>query len=153
MDHPLRAAEPFLLVGLLANYDKFETQNQYKERLADFCEDEPVEKVVQSIGWTCKLLQDHYVAICDDSPAIWSIGNTLSYVGLGALTRTKPAAPVLSEDEQRILFAEQCVFMPYDYLGISANAYRKDQGLRLPPYSPCTTTHSRTSGSQVFSVD
>lgn len=110
MDHPLRASEPFLLVGLLANYDKFETQNQYRERLGDYCEDEPIEKVVQSIGWTCKLLQDHYVSIFDDSPAVWSIGNTLSYVGLGALTRTKPSAPVLSEDEQRTLFAAQCVF-------------------------------------------
>jgi hypothetical protein len=107
MDHPLRASEPFLLVGLLANYDKFETQNQYRVRLADYVDDNGMEKVIESIGWTCKLLQDRYIAILDDSPAVWSIGGTLSYVGLGALARTKAPAPVLSEDEQRTLFSEQ----------------------------------------------
>lgn len=107
MDHPLRASEPFLLVGLLANYDKFETHNQYRVRLADYVDENAMQKVVESIGWTCKLLQDHYIAILDDTPAAWSIGGTLSYVGLGALARTKPAAPVLSEEEQRKLFAEQ----------------------------------------------
>ncbi|GAB7329524.1 hypothetical protein MBLNU13_g01293t2 [Cladosporium sp. NU13] len=107
MDHPLQASEPFLLVGLLANYDKFETQNQYKVRLAEYLDGAGMEKVIESIGWTCKLLQDLYVGIMDDSPAVWSIGGTLSYVGLGALARTKAPAPVLSEDEQRTLFAEQ----------------------------------------------
>lgn len=107
MDHPLRASEPFLLVGLLANYDKFETHNQYRVRLADYVDENAMQKVVESIGWTCKLLQDHYIAILDDTPVAWSLGGTLSYVGLGALTRTKPAAPVLSEEEQRELFAEQ----------------------------------------------
>lgn len=107
MDHPLRASEPFLLVGLLANYDKFETQNQYRVRLADYVDENGMEKVIESIGWTCKLLQERYVAVLDDSPAVWSIGGTLSYVGLGALARTKAPAPALSEDEQRTLFGEQ----------------------------------------------
>jgi hypothetical protein len=107
MDHPLRASEPFLLIGLLANYDKFETQNQYRVRLADYLNESAMQKVVESVGWTCRLLQERYIAILDDTPAVWSIGGTLSYVGLGALARTKPAAPVLSEDEQRTLFGEQ----------------------------------------------
>lgn len=107
MDHPLRALEPFLLIGLLANYDKFETHNQYRMRLADYVNEDAMQKVVESIGWTCKLLQDRYVAILDDTPAVWSLGGTLSYVGLGALSRTKPAPPVLGEDEQRTLFGEQ----------------------------------------------
>ena len=107
MNHPLKASEPFLLVGLLANYDKFETHNQYKVRLADYLDAAGMEKVIESIGWTCRLLQECYVAILDDSPAVWSIGGTLSYVGLGALARTKAPAPVLSEDDQRTLFADQ----------------------------------------------
>jgi hypothetical protein len=107
MDHPLRASEPFLLVGLLANYNKFETQNQYRVRLGDYVEKNGMEKVIDSIGWTCKLLQDRYIAVLDDTRAVWSIGGTLSYVGLGALARTKASAPVLSEDEQRTLFGEQ----------------------------------------------
>lgn len=109
MDHPLRASEPFLLVGLLANYDKFETHNQYRVRLADYVNEDAMQKVIESIGWTCKLLQDRYLAILDDTPTAWSIGGTLSYVGLGALTRSRPAAPTLSEDEQRVLFGEQYV--------------------------------------------
>lgn len=114
MDHPLRAAEPFLLVGLLANYDKFETHNQYRVRLADYVNEDAMQKVVESVGWTCKLLQERYIAVQDDTPAAWSIGNTLSYVGLGALARSRPATPILSEDEQRSLFAEQYVTL---YLG------------------------------------
>lgn len=109
MDHPLRAAEPFLLVGLLANYDKFETHNQYRVRLADYVNEDAMQKVVESIGWTCKLLQERYIAIQDDTPAAWSIGNTLSYVGLGALAKSRPTTPSLTEDEQRTLFAEQYV--------------------------------------------
>jgi hypothetical protein len=115
MNHPLRASEPFLLVGLLANYDKFETHNQYKVRLADYLDDAGMEKVIESVGWTCKLLQELYVGIMDDSPAVWSIGGTLSYVGLGALARTKAPAPVLSEDEQRTLFAEQYTSLSLEY--------------------------------------
>lgn len=107
MNHPLKASEPFLLVGLLANYDKFETHNQYKVRLADYLDAAGMERVIESIGWTCRLLQECYVAILDDTPAVWSIGGTLSYVGLGALARTKASAPVLSEDDQRTLFADQ----------------------------------------------
>lgn len=107
MDHPLRASEPFLLVGLLANYDKFETHNQYRTRLADFIDEGTMQKIIEAVGWTCKLLRDRYISVLDDTPTAWSIGGTLSYVGLGALTKTKPAAPVLSEDEQRTLFGEQ----------------------------------------------
>jgi hypothetical protein len=107
MDHPLRASEPFLLLGLLANYDKFETHNQYRVRLADYLDDNGMKKVIESVGWTCKLLRERYVGILDDGPAVWSIGGTLSYVGLGALSRTKAPSPVLTEDEQRTLFGEQ----------------------------------------------
>lgn len=138
MDHPLRAAEPFLLVGLLANYDKFETHNQYRVRLADYVNEDAMQKVVESIGWTCKLLQERYVSIQDDTPAAWSIGNTLSYVGLGALTRSRPATPILSEDEQRSLFAEQYATL---------HSEKKEQLLTLPvdlAIKPLPCSHSMT---------
>jgi len=35
------------------------------------------------------------------------MAGTLSYVGLGALAGAKPAQPVLTEDQQKDLFAEQ----------------------------------------------
>lgn len=65
-------------------------------------------KVVQSVGWTTTVLRERYVAIQDDTPAGWSLGGTLSYVGLRSLTGVKkPAALVLTEDQQKELFAEQ----------------------------------------------
>lgn len=108
LESPLQASEPFLLTGLLANYNKFESHNQYRVRLADFVNEETMTKVVQSIGWTTTVLRERYIAIQDDTPAGWSIGGTLSYVGLGSLAGAKkPAALVLTEDQQKELFAEQ----------------------------------------------
>lgn len=107
LDSPLQASEPFLLTGLLANYNKFEVHNQYRVRFSDFVNDETMIKVVESVAWTCTLLRSRYVAIQDDTPVGWSVAGTLSYVGLGALAGAKPAAPVLTEEQQREMFAEQ----------------------------------------------
>lgn len=107
LDSPLRAAEPFLLTGLLSNYNKFEAANQYWTRFADFVNNEAMKATVESVGWTSTLLQQRYVAIQDDTPAAWSIGGTLSYVGLGSLTGAKAAPPALTEEQQRELFLEQ----------------------------------------------
>lgn len=107
LDNPLRAAEPFLLAGLLSNYNKFEAANQYWTRFADFVNDEAMRSTVESVGWTSMLLRERYVAIQDDTPAAWSLGGTLSYVGLGSLTRAKPAPVALTEEQQREGFLEQ----------------------------------------------
>lgn len=107
LDNPLRASEPFLLTGLLANYNKFEVHNQYRVRFSDFVHDETMKDVVESVAWVCTLLRSRYVAIYDDTPVGWSVAGTLSYVGLGALAGAQPAAPVLTEEQQRELFAEQ----------------------------------------------
>ena len=109
LENPLRAAEPLLLTGLLANYNKFEIHNQYRVRFSDFVNDETMKSIVESVSWTCNLLRERYVAIQDDKPVGWSISGTLSYVGLGALARAKPAPPVLTEEQQRELFLEQYV--------------------------------------------
>ena len=109
LENPLRASEPFLLTGLLANYNKFEAHNQYRVRFSDFVNDETIQNMIESVGWTCTLLRELYIAIQDDTPATWSIGGTLTYVGLGSLAGAKPAAPVLTEEQQRELFQEQCV--------------------------------------------
>lgn len=77
-------------------------------RLADFVNEETMTKVVESIAWTTTVLRERYIAIQDDTPAGWSIGGTLSYVGLGSLAGAKkPTALVLTEDQQKELFAEQ----------------------------------------------
>lgn len=103
----MRAAEPFLLTGLLSNYNKFEAANQYWTRFADFVNNEAMRATVEAVGWTSLLLRELYVVIQDDTPAVWSIGGTLSYVGLGALAGAKPAQQSLTEDQQRELFLEQ----------------------------------------------
>lgn len=107
LDNPLTASEPFLLTGLLANYNKFEVHNQYRIRFSDFVNEETMIRVVQSIAWTTTILRERYVTILDDTPAGWSIGGTLSYVGLGALAGAKPAAPTLTEEQQKELFSQQ----------------------------------------------
>lgn len=109
LESPLQAAEPFLLTGLLANYNKFEVHNQYRVRFADFVNEEAMSRVIEAIGWTCTILRERFVAILDDTPAGWSLTAPLSYVGLGVLARSKTAAASLTEEQQRDLFAEQYV--------------------------------------------
>nr|POE54160.1 upf0588 membrane protein [Quercus suber] len=89
----MKASEPFLLTGLLANYNKFETHNQYRVRFADFVNEEAMSRVVEAIGWTCTVLREKYVAIHDDTPTGWKLTAPLSYVGLGALTKTNGSRP------------------------------------------------------------
>ena len=107
LDNPLQASEPLLLAGLLANYNKFEVHNPYRVRFADFVNDDTMKRVIDSETFTCTLLRSHYIVIQDDTPTGWSVSGTLSYVGLGALAGAKPALPVLTEEQQRDLFAEQ----------------------------------------------
>ncbi|GAB7349143.1 hypothetical protein MBLNU459_g8085t1 [Dothideomycetes sp. NU459] len=107
LEGPLDATQPFLLAGLLANYNKFESRNPYHIRLADFVNDDTIKKIARSFSRTCAYLRDQYVAIQEDAPEAWSIGGTLSYIGLGALAGSKPATPVLTEDEMKTLFVEQ----------------------------------------------
>ncbi|GAB7349145.1 hypothetical protein MBLNU459_g8085t3 [Dothideomycetes sp. NU459] len=106
LEGPLDATQPFLLAGLLANYNKFESRNPYHIRLADFVNDDTIKKIARSFSRTCAYLRDQYVAIQEDAPEAWSIGGTLSYIGLGALAGSKPATPVLTEDEMKTLFVE-----------------------------------------------
>lgn len=106
-ENSISASIPFLLIGLLANYDKFESaSNSYRTRFGDFVNDSTMGRISECVGWTSVLLRDLYVAIFDDSPASWSIGGTLSYVGLGSLAGAKPAT-TLTEDEQKIGFGVQ----------------------------------------------
>ena len=119
LESPLRAAEPLLLTGLLANYNKFEVHNQYRIRFSDFVHDPTMKSIIESASWTCNLLRERYIAIQDDTPTGWSISGTLSYVGLGGLTGAKPTMPTLTEDQQRELFSEQYVYYRSSYVNTS----------------------------------
>jgi hypothetical protein len=107
-DNSEQNLEPFVLLGLLVNYNKFEFANPYRMRLDDFVNDAAIRKVVQSVGTVCRVARDKYIAIQDDLPEGWNLGSTLAYVGLGALGAlapgSQPTTPVLTVDEARARF-------------------------------------------------
>ena len=98
--------EPFLLLGLLANYNKFEFQNPYQLRLDDFVNELAIQKIVQGIGQSCVALRNGYAAVQDDVPEGWSLTSTLTFFGLRALApgaRSKSAAP--SAEDAKEMFS------------------------------------------------
>ncbi|KAM0126938.1 hypothetical protein ACHAO1_009799 [Botrytis cinerea] len=99
--------EPFTLLGLLVNYNKFEFQNPYRLRLDDFVNEGTIQKIIRSVGHTCTTSRAKYIAIQDDIPEVWSIGSTLSMLGLGAIAPgSKPTAPALDPDVAKEMFSK-----------------------------------------------
>ena len=92
-ENPKVVFKPFLLLGLLANYNKFEFRNPYRLRLEDFVNENAIQKIAQGIGSACSQLRDSYVAIQEDVAEGWTVGNTLAYIGLGAIAPSK-ACPI-----------------------------------------------------------
>lgn len=101
----MQVFKPFLLLGLLANYDKFEFQNPYQLRLVDFVNEATILKIVRGVGTTCTILRNSYVAIQDDLPEGWTWSGTLAFFGLGALSGRSKAQPLTAE-ESKERFAE-----------------------------------------------
>jgi hypothetical protein len=96
----------FYLLGLLTNYNKFEFQNPYRLRLDDFVNDGIIQRIIGSFGDHCLKLRDAYIAVQDDLPEGWTLGSTLSYIGLGALAPgSRPATPTPAPHETKSLFA------------------------------------------------
>ncbi|KAI5815808.1 hypothetical protein BZA77DRAFT_315217 [Pyronema omphalodes] len=78
--------EPFVLLGILANYNKFEFQNPYQLRFDDFVNEGAIKRMVAEVGSSSIALRADYIAIQDDMPEGWSLNTVLSYVGLNILT-------------------------------------------------------------------
>lgn len=97
--------KPFLLLGLLANYNKFEFRNPYRLRLGDFVNESAIQKVVYGFGSTCALSRDRYIAIQEDVNEGWTLATTLSYIGLGALAPSKPQTMSMNDDAAKEAFA------------------------------------------------
>ncbi len=106
-DFESRVIEPFALVGLLANYNKFEFQNPYQLRLNDFVNETTIQVIVRSVGYTCQLLREEYVDIQDDVPEGWTLASTLSLIGLGRMAPgTRPAPkPAYDAETAKLMFA------------------------------------------------
>ncbi|KAL8931369.1 MAG: hypothetical protein Q9211_007011, partial [Gyalolechia sp. 1 TL-2023] len=100
-DIPTRVFEPFLLLGLLVNYNKFEFRNPYRSRLEDFVNDLAIEKVVRGLGAVCSRSRDKYVGIQEDIEEGWTLSSTLKYIGLGALAPSRSSTPTLSAEDTK----------------------------------------------------
>jgi hypothetical protein len=102
----MQVFDPFLLLGLLANYNKFEFQNPYQLRLDDFVNESSIQKIVKGVGLSCGGLRNGYIAVQDDIPEGWSLTSTLVFFGLRALApgaRDKANPP--TAEEAKAMFA------------------------------------------------
>jgi hypothetical protein len=105
-DTVARVLQPFALLGLLVNYNKFEFQNPYRLRLDDFVNEAIIRKIIKSIGQTSSSSRDRYVAIQDDLPEGWNLNSALTFFGLGGLAPgAKAPAQVPNPDAAKALFA------------------------------------------------
>ncbi|KAK0614397.1 hypothetical protein B0T14DRAFT_606696 [Immersiella caudata] len=107
-DTPERIREPFTLIGLLANYNKFEFQNPYQLRLNDFVNEATIKKIIKSMGAACQALRAPYIAVQDDLPEGWTIASTLNMIGLGAIAPggKPPPKPVYDAETAKKKFSE-----------------------------------------------
>ncbi|KAL2166155.1 hypothetical protein VTG60DRAFT_3237 [Thermothelomyces hinnuleus] len=103
-----KISSPFMLLGLLANYNKFEFQNPYQMRLNDFVNERVIRGIVKSVGQTCQRLRAQYLDVQEDLPEGWSLAGTLSKIGLGAIAPggKPPPKPAYDADTAKKVFAE-----------------------------------------------
>lgn len=123
---PIQVFDPFLLLGLLANYNKFEFQNPYQLRLDDFVNVTSIQKIVKGVGISCAGLRNGYVAVQDDAPEGWTLFSTLIYFGLGVLSPSKKdkASPPSAEEAKEMfgtLPAQQAAILLATYDFTNAN--------------------------------
>jgi hypothetical protein len=146
-ENDLQNLSPFILLGLLANYNKFEFQNPYRVRLDDFVNESTIRKVVHCVGASCALARDKYVAVQEDLPEGWNISSTLAFIGLGALTSaaSKPAATALTPEEAKAKFA--ILFVLHKFLSHMARLIIVGRAQKQLFFYRLTISHMRTSYS------
>ncbi|TAQ90089.1 hypothetical protein B7494_g1605 [Chlorociboria aeruginascens] len=106
-DTNARAVEPFVLLGLLSNYNKFEFQNPYRLRLDDFVNEGTIQKIIKAMGHTCSISRAKYVEVQEDLPEGWTLSNTLGMIGLGAIAPgAKSTPPVIDAEVAKEMFAK-----------------------------------------------
>lgn len=93
-------SEPFTLLGLLANYNKFEFQNPYQLRLNDFVNEATIQKIIRSVGNDCQRLRAQYVDVQEDIPEGWTLSSTLNMIGLGAIASGGKPVPKAAFDPE-----------------------------------------------------
>ncbi|KAK2753976.1 DUF1741 domain containing protein [Colletotrichum kahawae] len=105
-DSTHRILYPFTLLGLLANYNKFEFQNPYQMRLNDFVNETTIRKIIRCVGETCQSLTTQFVDVQEDLPEGWTLNGTLRMMGLGVVARgPKPEKkPVYDAETMKTMF-------------------------------------------------
>ncbi|KAL1998273.1 hypothetical protein VTN02DRAFT_6494 [Thermoascus thermophilus] len=141
-DTHMQVFEPFLLLGILANYNKFEFQNPYQLRLDDFVNEATIQKIVKGIGLSCAALRNGYVAVQDDVPEGWTLTSTLIFFGLralapGARDRSVPPTPEEAKEMFAALPAPEAAILLATYDFTNAN---KLFGYNLVTYAPEKST-------------
>lgn len=92
--------------------NKFEFQNPYQLRLADFVNEATIKRIVKEIGVASSQARVDYTAVQEDLPEGWSLGGVLSYVGLGAISgiqRAKTPPPPTNPDAIKFAFDQLLV--------------------------------------------
>ncbi|KAL8303163.1 hypothetical protein RB600_006868 [Gaeumannomyces tritici] len=107
IESPPDVIPPFSLVGLLANYNKFEFQNPYQLRLNDFVNEATIQKIIGGVGSGCRALRADYIDVQEDHPEGWSLSSALSLLGLGAMAPggKPPAKPTYDAETAKKMFA------------------------------------------------
>ncbi|MCJ1433101.1 hypothetical protein MMC27_002460 [Xylographa pallens] len=104
-DDNSQAFDPFLLLGLLVNYNKFEYRNPYRLRLEDFVNEATIQTIVSGLGVTFSQSRNKYASVIEDVPEGWNLSSTLTYIGLGVLAPIKAIAPAAATDDNKEKFA------------------------------------------------
>ncbi|KAG6016991.1 hypothetical protein E4U54_008647 [Claviceps lovelessii] len=104
---PGHILEAFTLLGILANYNKFEFQNPYQIRFNYFVNEATIQKIIHCVGYTCQALRLDYIDVQDDIPEGWTLSNTLHLIGLGLIAGgPKPEKkPVYDAETAKQLFS------------------------------------------------
>ena len=91
--------------------NKFEFQNPYQLRLADFVNETTIKRIIKEIGIASYQARAEYIAVQEDLPESW-LGGVLSYVGLGAMSGVqKPKTPPPPSSPEAIKLAFEKLFV------------------------------------------
>ncbi|MCJ1389597.1 hypothetical protein MMC18_002454 [Xylographa bjoerkii] len=145
-DENSQAFEPFLLLGLLVNYNKFEYRNPYRLRLEDFVNEATIQTIVSGLGITLSQSRNKYTSVIEDVPEGWNLSSTLTYMGLGVLAPIKAITPAAAADDNK----EQFASLPGPEAAILLSTYDFTLANKLFCYN--LITHSSPSQETPFSA-
>ncbi|KAL8738493.1 MAG: hypothetical protein Q9190_007998, partial [Brigantiaea leucoxantha] len=145
-DTLIRISEPLLLLGLLANHNKFEFRNPYRLRLEDYLNESTIQKAIQGLGAGCARCRDGYIAIQDDAKEGWTLSSTLKYIGLGVLAPSRSSTPVPNVEDRK----EQFSALPDPTAAILLSAYDFTAANKLFAYTLLSLPSSSSSSEPPF---